>query len=189
MFDAQCDFAAVVYGVNDDPDRLLLGFAEDLRRSGVRTAGLVQLDGWFCRSSDSDLRVAVLSNSEVVHVAHDRELGAPRCRLDCGGLASLAKVIETAIRDGADLVVINRFGKLEAEGKGLIELIQLAAEAEIPMLIAVPEHRFASWIKYCGGMSVRLPCRRTALDRWWRSSVAMQGAGRSTATTFCAFTK
>ena len=27
MFDAQCDFAAVVYGVNDDPDRLLLYFA------------------------------------------------------------------------------------------------------------------------------------------------------------------
>jgi hypothetical protein len=54
MFDAQCDFAAVVYGVNDNPDRLLLDFAEYLRRSRVRTAGLVQLDGWCCRSSDSD---------------------------------------------------------------------------------------------------------------------------------------
>jgi hypothetical protein len=43
MFDAQCDFAAVVYGVKDNPDRLLLDFTEDLRPSGVRTAGLVQL--------------------------------------------------------------------------------------------------------------------------------------------------
>ena len=42
MFDAQCDFAAVVYGLRDNPDRLLLDFTEDLRRSGVRTAGLVQ---------------------------------------------------------------------------------------------------------------------------------------------------
>jgi hypothetical protein len=29
MFDAQCDFAAVVYGPNGYPDRLLLDFAED----------------------------------------------------------------------------------------------------------------------------------------------------------------
>ncbi len=50
MFDAQCDFAAVVYGVKDNPDRLLLDFTEDLRRSGVRTAGLVQLDSWTGRS-------------------------------------------------------------------------------------------------------------------------------------------
>jgi len=56
-------------------------------------------------------------------------------------LASIAKIIEAAIHEGADLVVINRFGKLEARGKGLIELIQKAAEADIPVLIAVPEHR------------------------------------------------
>ena len=47
MFDAQCDFAAVVYGVRDNPDRLLLDFTEDLRRSGVRTAGLLQLNSWM----------------------------------------------------------------------------------------------------------------------------------------------
>jgi nucleoside-triphosphatase THEP1 len=185
MFDAQCDFATVVYGASDDPDRLLLDFAEELRREGVRAAGLVQLDRGHHPSDDGDLRTVVLSNREVVHLNHHRERDTPRCRLDGSSLASLAKTIEAAIREGADLVVINRFGKLEAEGKGLIELIQLAAKADIPMLIAVPEHRFAAWIAYSGGMSVRLPCRREALDRWWRS-VAMQGDGPRAATGFCA---
>jgi nucleoside-triphosphatase THEP1 len=186
MFDAQCDFAAVVYGVKDDPDRLLLDFTEDLRRSGVRTAGLVQLNSSPRQSDDREVRTVILSSGEVVPVAHDRNLGPTGCELHCGQLASIAKLIEAAIHGGADLVVINRFGKLEAKGKGLIELIQQAAEADIPVLIAVPEHRFAGWIKYSAGMSVRLPCRRAALDRWWQS-VAM-GVG-TIATTFCALAK
>jgi len=188
MFDAQCDFAAVVYGLRDNPDRLLLDFTEDLRRSGVRTAGLVQLNNWTDQSDDREVRTVVLSSGEVVPLAHDPTSGATGCGLDCGQLAGIAKLIETAIHEGADLVVINRFGKLEAKGKGLIELIQQAVEADLPMLIAVPEHRFEGWIKYSAGMSVRLPCRRAALDRWWQS-VALKASCRSTATTFCALAK
>ena len=41
-FDAQCDVAAVVYGPNDGPDRLLIEFADDLFRSGFRPVGVVQ---------------------------------------------------------------------------------------------------------------------------------------------------
>ena len=182
MFDAQCDFAAVVYGLKDNPDRLPLDFTEDLRRSGVRTAGLLQLDSWPGQSADSEIRTVVLSSGEVVPLAHDRNLGATGCGLDCGQVASIARLIEAAIHEGADLVVINRFGKLKAKGKGLIELIQQAAEANLPVLIAVPEHKFEGWIKYSAGMSVRLPCRRAALD-------AMEASGRSTATTLCALAK
>ena len=188
MFDAQCDFAAVVYGVRDNPDRLLLDFTEDLRRSGVRTAGLVQLDNPTGQSGDSEVRTVVLSSGEVVPLAHDRNLGAAGCGLDCGQLAGIAKLIEAAIHEGADLVVINRFGKLEANGKGLIELIQQAAEADLPVLIAVPEHRFEGWIRYSAGMTVRLPCRRAALDRWWQS-VAMEASRGNNATTLCALAK
>ena len=118
MFDAQCDFAAVVYGVKDNPDRLLVDFTEDLRRLGVRTAGLVQLDSWMAQWGDREVRTVVLSSREVIPVAHERNLGETGCGLDCRKLASIAKMIEAAIQDGADLVVINRFGKLEATGKG-----------------------------------------------------------------------
>src|SRR5262249_39529983 len=105
MFDAQCDFAAVVVGLGDNPDRLLLDFTEDLRRSGVRTAGLVQLDNPTSQSGDSEIRTVVLSSGEVVPLAHDRHSGTTRCGLDCGQLASIAKLIDAAIHEGADLVV------------------------------------------------------------------------------------
>jgi hypothetical protein len=183
MFDAQCDFAAVVYGQGDNPDRLLLDFAQDLRGSGVRIAGLVQL-GWSGRRDRCELRA--LSNDTVVGISHHEGPGASGCRLDPEGLAGIARGIAAAIRDRVDLIVINRFGKLEAEGRGLIDLIRTAVDADIPVLIAVPEHRFAAWLGYSAGMSVRLPCRRSALDRWWQS---VAGVLARAAPTVCAVAK
>jgi hypothetical protein len=186
-FDAQCDMAAVVYGASDDPDRLISGFAADLRRSGRRPVGVVQR-GRSCRSDDPRLGVTLLPDGEVVGLALDDEPASGGCRLDRDRLASLSMRLAAAIDDGADLVIINRFGRSEAEGKGLINLIPQALDADIPVLIAVPERRFAAWIRFSEGMNVRLACRRDALDRWWRT---VAGAPRKSATagTFCEVAK
>jgi hypothetical protein len=185
-FDAQCDLAAVVYGAADDPDRLISGFAADLRRSGHRPVGVVQL-GRSCQSDDPRLGVTLLPDGEVVGLALDAP-PTSGCRLDPDRLAGLSMRLAAAIDDGADLVIINRFGRSEAEGKGLIDLIPQALEADIPVLIAVPEQRFADWIRFSEGMNVRLACRRDALDQWWRT-VAGAPPKRDTAGTFCEVAK
>jgi hypothetical protein len=186
-FDAQCDLAAVVYGAADDPDRLISGFAADLRRSGRRPVGVVQL-GRSCRAENPRLGVVVLPDGEVVRLAPHEATFAAGCRLDPDRLAGLACRLAAAIEDGADLVVINRFGRSEAEGKGLIDLIPQALAADIPVLIAVPERRFAAWIRFSEGMNVRLACRRDALDRWWLSVTGL-ARRRGGAGTFCEFAK
>jgi nucleoside-triphosphatase THEP1 len=196
-FDAQCDLAAVVYGADDDPDRLISGFAADLRRSGGRPVGLVQL-GRSCRAENPRLGVVMLPEGEVVRLASQDLVSQDfasqaaahmaGCRLDPDRLASLAVRLAAAIDAGADLVIINRFGRSEAEGKGLIDLIPQALEADIPVLIAVPEQRFPAWIRFSEGMNVRLACRREALDRWWLA-IAGPSRPRSGAGTFCEFLK
>jgi hypothetical protein len=97
------------------------------------------------------------------------------CRLDDAGFANLATRLSNAIGPKADLIVISRFGHSEAEGAGLAALIERATEADIPLLIAVSERRFPSWINFCKGMSVRLACRRDELDRWWHSVINEPG--------------
>jgi hypothetical protein len=196
-FDAQCDLAAVVYGADDDPDRLISGFAADLRRSGGRPVGVVQL-GRSCRAENPRLGVVMLPDGEVVRLASQdfasqgfasqAAAHISGCRLDPDRLASLAVRLAAAIDAGADLVIINRFGRSEADGKGLIDLIPQALEADIPVLIAVPEQRFAAWIRFSEGMNVRLACRREALDRWWLA-IAGPSRPRSGAGTFCEFLK
>jgi Protein of unknown function (DUF2478) len=185
-FDAQCDLAAVVYSTSDDPDCLISGFAADLRRSGHRPVGVVQL-GRSCQSDDPRLGVTLLPDGEVVGLALDAPPSSG-CRLDPDRLAGLSMRLAAAIDDGADLVIINRFGRSEAEGKGLIDLIPQALDADIPVLIAVPEHRFADWIRFSEGMNVRLACRRDALDQWWRTVAGVPPNG-DTAGTFCEVAK
>jgi hypothetical protein len=188
-FDAQCDVAAVVYGADDDPDGVLIDFAGDLRRSGLRAVGVVQA-GRSCQAESPRLGVVMLPGGETVCLVSDPGACGTGCRLDAGRLTELAKRLAAAMQDGADLIVINRFGRAEAEGGGLSDLIAQALDADIPVLIAVPERRFPDWIRFSGGMNVRLCCRREALDRWWRSvaGTALRAAlGR--ADTFCEVAK
>jgi len=187
MFDAQCDFAALVYGEEDRPDSLLVDFARDLRRSGFHPAGIIQL-GRNCQLIDRRLDVVVFPRDEVVAVIHVPACKSTGCRLDTRHLASVATEIATAVQKDADLVIINRFGKLEAEGQGLIALIKQAVSAEVPVLAAVPVRHFAKLLKFSAGMNVRLPCCRPALDRWW-CSVARGPAMRKYASTFCEIAK
>jgi hypothetical protein len=87
---------------------------------------------------------------------------------------------------GAELVVLNRFGKLEEAGRGLRAEIIAAVVAEIPLIIAVSEHRFDAWNRFVGGMSVKLACRRENVDRWWRSVRAVASPPLASASAaFC----
>ncbi len=189
-FDAQCDFASVVYGRDDDPDRLFIDFTDDLYRSGLRPVGVIQ-SGRSCRTEDPRLEVVILPGGETVGLVADmQDCHAGGCRLDDRRLSALAERLAAAIGDGPDLVVINRFGRAEAEGRGLIKPIAQALKADIPVLIAVPERRFSDWIRFSDGMNVRLPCRREALDRWWRSVAgASARRGPGSAATFCELAK
>jgi Protein of unknown function (DUF2478) len=185
-FDAQCDLAAVVYGPDDDPDRLFIDFADDLSRSGRRTIGVIQV-GRSCRSEQPRLGVVVLPGDEVVPLVDDLSSCTTGCRLNVGRLTGVAKRLAAAIAGGSDLVIINRFGHAEAAGGGLIDLITSALNAGIPVLIAVPEHRFPALIKFSAGMNVRLACRREALDRWWKSvtGAPANGGPPNGVRTFC----
>jgi hypothetical protein len=189
-FDAQCDLAAVVYGPDDDPDRLFIDFADDLNRSGRRAIGVIQV-GRSCRSEQPRLGVLVLPGDEVVPLVDDLSSRTTGCRLNVGRLSGVAKRLAGAIAGGSDLVIINRFGNAEAAGGGLIDLITSALNAGIPVLIAVPEHRFPALIKFSAGMNVRLACRREALDRWWKSvtGAPANGGPSNGARTFCEIAK
>jgi uncharacterized protein DUF2478/aldehyde dehydrogenase family protein len=77
--------------------------------------------------------------------------------------------IADALESGADLLIVNRFGKRERDGKGLGFLIERALDADIPVVIAVSAKSFADWIRFAGGMSVKLACDRAALEAWWRN--------------------
>ncbi|HVX78819.1 MAG TPA: DUF2478 domain-containing protein [Bradyrhizobium sp.] len=184
MFDSQCDLAALVYQQNEDPDQILRDFAADLNRRGYRPVGLVQT-GHHCVDAPK-LSAMLVHTGEELQLLQDLGTCAAGCRLDVGQLLDAGSQVANAIDQGADLVIINRFGRQEREGKGLCYLIERALSADIPVVIAVPGHRFADWIEFADGMSVKLNCNREALDAWWNAISARNGVlARRPQQSFC----
>jgi Protein of unknown function (DUF2478) len=189
MFDSQCDLAAMVYGRADDPDRLLREFADDLTRTGYRPAGLIQ-HGRKCGMEDGELSGRVLPGGDIVRLTHNLGRHAEGCSLEPSALIEAAGKVAAAIDRGADLVVVNRFGKMEVGGRGLVDEICRAVVADIPVLVAVPEQHFTVWTRFSGGMSVKLRCRRDHLDAWWRAvRVRSDLPASGAASTFCEIAK
>jgi uncharacterized protein DUF2478 len=184
MFDSQCDLAALVYEQDQEPDEILRDFAADLNRRGYRAVGLVQT-GHHCLDTPQ-LSAMLIHSGEELPLFQDLGACATGCRLDVGQLLDAGARIANAIDHGADVVIVNRFGRQEREGKGLSYLVERALSADIPVVIAVPSHRFADWIKFADGMSVRLRCDREALDTWWQAvSARSVGLGARDHQTVC----
>jgi nucleoside-triphosphatase THEP1 len=173
MFDAHCDLAALVYEPDQDPDAILRDFASDLTARGFRVVGMVQAG----QCADSSLSAVLLHNGEKLLLAQDFDPAASGCRLDVGRLQNAGARVAGALEAGADLLIINRFGKRERDGRGVAYLIERALEAHTPAVIAVSSHRLAEWIKFAGDITVKLACDRHGLGAWWRDvSVRIPGA-------------
>ena len=172
MFHAECDIAALVYDADHDPDAVLRDFAADLNAHGYRTVGMVQAG----QCADSSLSAVFLHNGEKLLLSRDSDPNAKGCQLDVDRLQRAGQWIASALEAGADVLVINRFGKRERDGTGLLYLIDRAIDANLPVVIAVSSRHFAEWVKFAGGMTVKLPCDRHALDTWWHN-VSARNAG------------
>jgi nucleoside-triphosphatase THEP1 len=148
MLNEQCNLTALVYDKHQDPDAVLRNLAADLNSQGFRVVGMVQAG----QCADSSLLAVLVHSGERLLLSQDFDPGASGCRLDLGRLREAGERIAGALEAGADLVIINRFGKRERDGKGLAYLIERAVDADIPVVIAVASHNFEDWIKFAHGM-------------------------------------
>ncbi len=164
MFDARNDLAALVYEAHQDPDAILREFASDLTTRGLRVVGMTQAG----QCADSSLSVVLLHSGEQLLLAQDFDPAASGCRLDVSRLQNAGARVADALESGADLLIINRFGKRERDGQGLGYLIERALDAHTPVVIAVSSERFAEWVKFAGDKTVKLACDRQSLNAWWQ---------------------
>jgi nucleoside-triphosphatase THEP1 len=164
MFDVLCDLAALVYDEHQDPDAVLREFASEVNARGFRVVGMVQAG----QCADSSLSAVLLHSGETLLLSQDFDPAAAGCRLDVSRLQNAGARVADALEAGADLLIVNRFGKREREGRGVGYLIERALEVGTPVVIAVSSGHFDEWVKFAGGMTVKLGCDRPSLDGWWR---------------------
>lgn len=157
--------AAIDHDGSVDVDALLAGVVARLREEGRRVRGLERVPGGACDDCRSTMRLADISTHEIFQVSQDLGPGSRGCRADPAGFAQASAVLRRALRDMPDLVVVNRFGSLESEGRGFrAELLDLLAEG-IPVLTIVARRHREAWDRFSDGAEV-LPPRVDAVMGW-----------------------
>ena len=145
--------------------RKLADFAACQRRQGLRVLGLAMKrrgDGPECK------RAMILVDVETGREYPASQAlgpGSTSCQLDPRAFAEASAVLRDALQRAPHLVICNRFGALEAVGKGFCdELLALMSE-DIPVLTMVAEPYVAAWKAFSGDAPV-LPPAPEAWSNW-----------------------
>ncbi|MFD2174211.1 DUF2478 domain-containing protein [Rhodobacter lacus] len=159
--------AAVLFD-ETPPDALLSAFARRLAAEGRQVRGLIQrreAGTGPCHCAEMDL--LSLAGPEIFPVSQPLGPGAHGCRLDLGALAGAAQFLLSELARAPDLLILNRFGKAEGEGRGFRDVIAEAMAREVPVLTAVRGRHVADWATYTEGFGLCLAPDPAALARWF----------------------
>ncbi|MDQ7774734.1 MAG: DUF2478 domain-containing protein [Paracoccus aminovorans] len=156
-------------------DALLAEVVEALEARGLRLAGTVQsnIDREDRALCDMDLRL--LPDGPMVRISVDRGPEARGCRLNPEALERSVVWTEAAL-ERAEFLVVNKFGKQEAEGRGLSGTIATALERGLPVLVGVNGLNLPPFLEFAGGLAEALPAERQAVLDWCLAAHRAAGA-------------
>jgi molybdate transport system ATP-binding protein len=172
--------AAIAYRSEDDIDTILADFGEDLVRRGVSIGGIVQRNSKDDSGKLCGMAVIDLMTGSRIGISQTLGSGSAACKLDSAGLAEASRAVRQAIEAEVDLIVVNKFSKQEAGGRGLRAEIAEAIQSGKPVLTAVPASCMEAWQEFTGDRGTTLFCAREVIEDWWRE-VSTRQAARSIA--------
>lgn len=158
-------------------DRLLAAVADRLAQDGIRLAGALRpaTQGAGSGHCHSDLRL--LPHGPLVRITQDLGPGSSACRMDAGAFEDAVGLVEARVQAGeAELVLLNKFGLSEAEGRGFRNLIADALGRGVPVLTGVSKTHREAFDRFADGHVVHLPPDEDAVLAWCRSVVHRNAA-------------
>ena len=161
--------AAIVFDVGEDPDAPLRAFIDCARAKNLRVSGLLQerCDDDSCDLHD--VRVRDLDTDAFLPIMQNLGAASEGCRVDPAAIATAASMLDAARKRNPDLLIVNRFGRLESEGGGMIAEIGAAVADGQTLAICVPLRYRDAWNLFAQGLDVQLAPQREAIERWWAS--------------------
>ena len=161
-------FAAAVYQPETDDWMALMKFVEKQKLLKTRVGGVLQEAIFNLEGGIAGLNAVDVSTNRRIPITRPVKNDS-ECSLDVSALAETTSIIRNAISDRLDLIVVEKFGELEQNGKGLIdEILQTIVEG-IPLLISVPEAALPLWQERSGELGSVLPYSEETFQKWWHS--------------------
>lgn len=146
-------------------------------RPAVRVAGALAEDHGLPDRGCSAGHLRSIGGGEAFPIFQDLGPGSTACHLEGSGVLTAAQMVRQDIAAGCDLVVLSKFGKLEAGGQGLRDAFVAAIEAEVPVLTSVSPAFEEAWRDFAAPLFVMLPADAGRIRAWWRAVAADDGRG------------
>jgi hypothetical protein len=163
---------AVVQGA---PSPVVQGLLRDFVASlppALRVAGVIEdvpeAEGEACNVG----QLRSLRDGGAYTIVQDLGPGSTACKVDAGGIVTACEAVCRDIEAGCDLVVLSKWGKVEADRSGLAVAFAAAIEAGVPVLTSVAPRFMPLWDRFAASMYVVLPPDAVSLAAWWRGQAA-----------------
>lgn len=144
---------AILYSDGLAADRSISELGYKMRDAGIGVAGIVQHNQFVRDRTKCDMEVEELSSGTVLKLSEDRGREARGCRLDRNALSEAASLLSASIENEPELVILNKFGKTEAEGQGLRGALAQAVQLGVPVVVGVPYRNVEQWRIFADGFA------------------------------------
>lgn len=176
--------AAVTYQSGFPIDEFLAAIATTLRGDNYRLAGAIQQNRHQHDARSPDVCCAAmtlidLATGKRFEISQNLGPESQGCRLDAGGLVEVGAILDMAVDHAHDLLILNKFGRAEAEGSGLRSVIARALDEGVPVLTAVSPIYSEAWREFHGGLATELAPDSELILAWCRGAVSERRATRS----------
>ena len=157
---------ALVYADGLEADRFIADLGYRLRDAGVAVAGIVQHNTFVRDRAKCNMEVEELASGTVLQLSEDRGMAARGCRLDRGALSEAAALLAASLGSGPEILILNKFGKIEAEGRGLRDALAEAVALGIPIVVGVPYRNLDQWRAFADSLAEECEAGSERVLRW-----------------------
>lgn len=143
--------------------------AERLARLGARVAGVLEYPVLTETGPCGHYGLRDVSTGAEFSISQDLGRLSKACNLETAGLAGACAAVERAIAQGADVVILSKFGKQEAARGGLSDAFRAAILAGIPVITTVSPAAAEGWAAFAGSLADAVPPDAAAIEAWWKA--------------------
>ncbi|MRU15606.1 DUF2478 domain-containing protein [Roseovarius sp. A21] len=153
-------------------DRLLARLADRCLARGLRLAGVVQTNTACSDSYLCDMDVKVLPDGPVYRISQSLGREARGCRLDPAALEAAVGEVSKTLSSRPDLLIVNKFGKHEADGRGFRDIIAQCLIDGVPVIAGTNSLNLPAFQSFTDNLAEAVPPQDDALLAWAEAAIA-----------------
>ncbi len=151
-----CQIVALQGAASTVIQELLGDFARRLTDVGLRVSGVIERSAEIAKPCKS-MVLRCLDGGRLFSISQDLGPGSLACNLDPEGLVLACAAVQQSIARGTDVVILSKFGKQEAMGRGLADAFGSAIAAGLPIITAVSPAMMDEWRNFAGVFAECVP--------------------------------